>query len=165
MHHDLCLYYHKEHACFSGSKQFSEASYTHVFLSGEPGIPGSCPQWWPECWRIFCWQTPFLWLIVRTLVILKKHRNVIIKYFCFNLRSWVWGCFRCPQQVTVIYLVLWQGHDFASCRFYDCVTIVILETLRGYINVTTPLTKRQGELFLGCWLVGCFLVVLDCYWL
>ena len=48
----------------------------------------------------------------------------------------------CPQHLTMIYLVLWQGSDFAIC---NCVMFGILGTFQMYINARS----------LRRWVVGC----------
>jgi hypothetical protein len=63
-------------------------------------------------------------------------------WFCFNPRCGIWAASDCPQQLTVICLVLWQGHDSAA---EDSLRLELWEFLRGYKNARAP--RGCG----GCW--------------
>jgi hypothetical protein len=57
----------------------------------------------------------------------KKHRNVIRIRFHFNPGVGYGAASDCPEQLALVYLMLWHGCDLpAADTFCDCVTFVIL---------------------------------------
>ena len=84
-----------------------------------------------------------------TLISLKKSQ----KYkMCFHLipRCSIWGASDCLQKLTMIWLLIQQGHDFASCRqFLQLCDIVVVGTFHKAYKYKSQ--ERNGELS-GSWL-------------